>query len=229
MELSRYLELLDQGEAFFIDALSTLNETSASEPSLLPGWERRTVAAHVARNADALVNLCNWARTGVETPMYPSPEAREEAIASSAEAGLDDVLEDVRSASSRLRQALFSLPDGAWEAKVRAGQGRVVAAEKIPWMRSKEVWIHAVDLDAGPVFADLPLALVVELLSDIFRTWESRQITPDFRIVTSNGSFGAGSSTVRGELCDAAAWLTGRSGPERLVFEGPIPSISSWL
>lgn len=27
----------------------------------------------MARNADALLNLLNWARTGVETPMYVSP------------------------------------------------------------------------------------------------------------------------------------------------------------
>ena len=50
--------------------------------SLLPGWTRAHVLAHLANNADALVNLLTWARTGVETPMYASPEAREAGIES---------------------------------------------------------------------------------------------------------------------------------------------------
>ena len=35
---------------------------------------------HIARNADALTNLFTWARTGVETPMYPSREVRNATI-----------------------------------------------------------------------------------------------------------------------------------------------------
>lgn len=34
--------------------------------SLLPGWPRTTLLAHLTRNADALVNLLTWARTGVD-------------------------------------------------------------------------------------------------------------------------------------------------------------------
>ena len=44
---------------------------------LLPGWTVGHVLTHVARNADAYTNLLTWARTGVETPAYASPEARE--------------------------------------------------------------------------------------------------------------------------------------------------------
>jgi maleylpyruvate isomerase len=60
------------GERFLDGALDRLAGVDLDGPSLLPGWSRRTVIAHVARNADALCNLLTWARTGVETPMYAS-------------------------------------------------------------------------------------------------------------------------------------------------------------
>ncbi len=50
----------------------TLTDAQTREPSLLPGWSRGHVLTHIARNADGLGNLLVWARTGVETPQYPS-------------------------------------------------------------------------------------------------------------------------------------------------------------
>ena len=52
----------------------------------LPGWSRGHVLAHIAGNADSLVNLLTWAATGVEHPQYASQEARDAAI----EAGAGD-------------------------------------------------------------------------------------------------------------------------------------------
>ena len=68
-------ETLDRwadGERLFATALGRLTDEELDRPSLLHGWDRRHVVAHVARNADALLNLLTWARTGTETPMYPS-------------------------------------------------------------------------------------------------------------------------------------------------------------
>ena len=45
------------GERFLDEALDRLPGAGLDGPSLLPGWSRRTVIAHVARNADALGNL----------------------------------------------------------------------------------------------------------------------------------------------------------------------------
>src|SRR5256885_15091039 len=55
---------------------SPTRRSSDLEPSLLPGWTRGHVLTHVARNGDGLGNLLRWARTGTETPMYASREAR---------------------------------------------------------------------------------------------------------------------------------------------------------
>src|SRR6476661_3940042 len=61
-----------------------LTDDDLTSPSALPGWSRAYVVAHLARNADALINLLDWARTGVETPMYPSREVRNADIAATA-------------------------------------------------------------------------------------------------------------------------------------------------
>jgi maleylpyruvate isomerase len=59
---------------------AALTDDQAGEPSLLPGWSRGHVLTHLARNADGLHNLLIWARTGAETPQYPSWDVRELAI-----------------------------------------------------------------------------------------------------------------------------------------------------
>jgi len=72
------------GERTLHTAVEALPDPDLAGPSLLPGWSRQTLLAHLARNADALVNLLTWARTGVETPMYASAGARDEEIAETA-------------------------------------------------------------------------------------------------------------------------------------------------
>ena len=74
------LEWMREGEVFFLDRLATLSDDALREPSALPGWSRAHVVSHFSRNALALMNLLDWARTGVATPMYPSMEARAEGI-----------------------------------------------------------------------------------------------------------------------------------------------------
>lgn len=65
-----------KGTAAFEADVHRLTDPGFPRPSYLPGWSRAHVVAHVARNADALVNLLIWARTGIETPMYASGDQR---------------------------------------------------------------------------------------------------------------------------------------------------------
>ncbi|MFG1700137.1 maleylpyruvate isomerase N-terminal domain-containing protein [Nonomuraea sp. NPDC049309] len=47
---------------------ASLSDADLAAPSLLPGWTRGHVLAHVAQNAGSCLNLLTWARTGVRTP-----------------------------------------------------------------------------------------------------------------------------------------------------------------
>lgn len=218
-----------QGEIFFAGALDRLSEEDLAGPSLLPGWSRATVVAHVARNADALVNLLTWARTGTETPMYASSQARDDAIAATAAQPATELIADYHAARTRLDAAVHSLPEPAWTREVRTAQGRTVEASEVAWMRCREVWVHAVDLDAGLGFADIPDDILTALVEDITRTWQRRGEAPEIRFSSGAREWGGGDVTVSASLPDLAAWISGRADSERLDFDGPLPTLPTWL
>lgn len=173
------------GERFFATVLGErLSDQDLDGPSLLPGWTRRTVVAHVARNADALVNLLTWARTRMETPIFASSEARDAAIAETSTLPVDDLLSDCLSAAKRLDTAVQTMPEKAWSVQVKTAQGRTVPAAQVLWMRSREVWVHAVDLQAGATFADVPPEILRLLVADIVTTWRRRGTEPQARFVS---------------------------------------------
>ena len=170
-------ETLDRwtdGERLFATALGRLTDEGLDGPSLLPGWDRRHVLAHVARNADAVLNLLTWARTGEETPMYPSPEAREAGIAETAALDPSRLRTELVAATARFADAVRGMPEAAWSAQVRTMQGRTVPAAEVPWMRCIEVVVHAVDLDAGVSFADVDEQVQAAICDAVFGSWERR-------------------------------------------------------
>ncbi len=79
-QLARRLAWVRDGTARFQAGLASLDDEALHGPSLLPGWTRRHLAAHVAANADALCRLAYWAGTGEERRMYASPAQREAEI-----------------------------------------------------------------------------------------------------------------------------------------------------
>ena len=74
------LLLARRGQAYFSRKLNELSDSEFDEPCRLDGWNRRQLIAHVGLNARALTRLVEWARTGIETPMYTSPQQRTEEI-----------------------------------------------------------------------------------------------------------------------------------------------------
>src|ERR1700710_1191514 len=112
-----------RGEQHLAPALGRLVDEEFGGPSLLPGWNRRHVLAHLARNADAMINLLTWARTGTETPAYASDDARDAQIEQTAAQTPDELRADVLDGTARLADAVRQMPPHAWAAEVRARQG----------------------------------------------------------------------------------------------------------
>lgn len=199
------LRWMREGRQLFDKAVGGLGENGFSDASLLPGWTRRHLVAHVAGNADALRNLVHWAATGVETPMYASPEERANGIERGARMPAA-VLDSWHASSSQLlEEALDELAGDQWRAEVRTVQGRVLPATEIPWLRARELMVHAVDLDRGVSFGDLPGDFLAALADDIRA---KRGHVP----------------AVEGPLPEIVAWLAGR--PHRLAH---APRIGPWL
>jgi maleylpyruvate isomerase len=231
-DLAEPTELLDwwrRGEAHLATALGRLTDEEFAAPSLLPGWDRQRLLAHLARNADALINLLTWARTGAETPMYPSPEARDAGIAEAAGLPAAALRAEVLAATGRLADAVRAMPAEAWPAPVRTAQGRTVPATEVPWMRSREVWVHTVDLDAGVDFADVPEDVLAAVVDDVFRMWDVRDQVPDVAVFAGDREWGTGALAVAGTLPDVTGWLTGRTSGAGLQADGPLPTLAAWL
>ncbi|HEV7825240.1 MAG TPA: maleylpyruvate isomerase family mycothiol-dependent enzyme [Mycobacteriales bacterium] len=184
-------------------------------PSLLPGWSRAHVVAHLAGNAGALVNLLDWARTGVETPMYASREARDADIERWASRPPEELRDEAVRSSERLLAAAAALPSAAWDVSVRTAQGRTVPASEVWWMRARETWIHAVDLDAGGSFGDLPPDLTDALLTDVTAKVGATDGCPAVELAPSDRdrmwTFGSGTpQAVRGTAGELLGWVLGR-------------------
>jgi maleylpyruvate isomerase len=129
-----------------------LAEAELDAPSLLDGWTRRQLIAHLGYNAVGMCRLLDGAAAGVARDMYDSAEQREEDIAQSVDLDTASVYRLFDTEAARLETAWRDLPPDAWSLIVKTPQGTPVPASETLWMRSREVWIHAVDLGTGATF-----------------------------------------------------------------------------
>jgi maleylpyruvate isomerase len=235
--LAHTLAWAGDGAAHLRGLMMRMGDDAFAAPSALPGWSRAHVLTHVARNADAMINLLTWARTGVRTPAYGSREQRDADIEAGATRPPAAIRADVISSSDRLAQVVRAMPGQAWPAAVLDVRGRKILASDVPWFRAREMWIHAVDLDAGASFADFPRPMVRELLTDVTAAFGARDDVPALRLAPTDEdrtwSVGepAEAIEVRGPAAAIAAWLMGRSKGRDLrtaAGEKP-PKLPRWL
>lgn len=220
------------GTPFFLDA-ARLDEAAMSEPSLLPGWTRKHLVAHVAANAAALRNLVTWASTGVETPMYSSREQRDADIEAGAALSAEELLTWASTSAEALAAAAAELEPDDWDAIVRNGQGQPVPASVVPWLRARELYLHAADLGTGVTFADLPVDVLVAVCDGV-AAQRAGDDSPAVRLVATGGEGTWDLHTgelaeVRAPLAELAAYLTGRPHQARLVTGEDAPALSRWL
>lgn len=227
------LTLARQGTEYYDRLLAGLSDADLDGPSLLPGWDRRHVVAHVALNARALARLVDWARTGVTNPMYPSVEARNAEIEDQARQSPAHLRERHRVEAAALHAAWSDLPAENWAVPVRTAQGRTVPVSRTPWMRVREVWLHAVDLGTTGRFEDLPPDLVDRLLVDVTGGWAvsgdgaAPALVPTDRAVP--GLAVAGPVVVRGTAAHLARWATGRGTGGVTTSTGAPVVAPRWL
>ena len=235
MRPDQTLNWMQHGTERLLAEVAGLPDDALSAPTALPGWTRAYLLSHIAANADALRNLVHWARTGEERRMYASTEAREADIAAGAELPAADLRARMASSAAELAADLDALDalDGAagWDAKIITAQGLTRTANEIPWMRTREIYIHAIDLAAGTTFADLPPDFLAALLDDVTARRTAAGGGPALIIAaTDTGGrwdvAGTGSPVpVTAPLPDLATYLTGRPAPSLPA----APVLPPWL
>src|SRR5215471_18446290 len=141
-EVSHSLDRLAAATDRLVVTANAVSDAQAREPSLLPGWSRGHVLTHIARNADGMINLLSWARTGTETPMYASAESRGADIEAGAGRPAADLAADVRESAASFAAAAGGMPGEAWTVQVRALAGPGFPALGVLGRRLSEVEIH---------------------------------------------------------------------------------------
>ncbi|MEU1176043.1 maleylpyruvate isomerase family mycothiol-dependent enzyme [Streptomyces sp. NPDC005820] len=207
-----------------LTAVGKLEDAAVTAPSLLPGWSRGHVLAHLARNADALVNVFEG------RPMYADAAVRDADIDRDAPRPLDVHLADLRESAARF-QAAGAVP-ADWSRTVELRNGVTDEAARVPFRRWAEVELHHVDLGIGYALEDLPEEFTereTDFLADRFAGHPDvppTRLTDGTRAWRTGGEADTPEVTVSGPPADLLGWLAGRrDGSGLTVSGGPLPAL----
>jgi maleylpyruvate isomerase len=221
----------------YLQALTVLDDESAGRSSVLPGWSRGHVVAHLSRNADAFSRVLTQASAGGPASMYDSAEAREQDIATTVErhdaAGL---VADAHEASRRLEQAFAACTADPEAPYTRVpGDEAGYALRTVGFRRRAEVEIHHADLDLGYTPDDWPpdfsLAMVKQRQDEMASLPQGGpSMVLSSTDVPGLWKLGVGQGPeVHGTAGRLAWWLVGRGHGEGLTCSaGDLPVIGRW-
>jgi maleylpyruvate isomerase len=172
---------IDQATQRLLGTARIITDPDLRLPSMLPGWTRGHVLAHVARNADGMRNVLVGVRTGQDRPAYASAEAREADIEQDAGRRATEQAADLADSAMALRTVARQLPDAGWQVPVRMLDGTdfFLAAELLT-RRLAEVELHHCDLGAGYGPGDWPVFFAEMELAEPMRSWRQDRLSyPD--------------------------------------------------
>jgi maleylpyruvate isomerase len=221
------LALLAEQTTRLLDTARSLTDPSAA--SLCEGWSRGHVATHLARNAEAIGRLADWAVTGTRREMYPGgTEGRDRAVEAGARRGVDALAADLADTAAALAPRLEALSGPLAVDEVELRGGYLVASTLLPFTRLREVVYHHVDLDAGFGFADVDGDLLCRFVDDAVSRLELGRHPPGLRLTSEEGDtwvVGDGTTPVTGTRARLLLWLARRIPDGVRVQDGEPPSL----
>lgn len=157
---------IDDATQRLLGAARVIAEPDLRQPSLLPGWTRAHVLAHLARSADAMRNALIGARSGHDRPAYVSGQARDADIENGARQKATELMADLADSAMALRTITRQLPDDAWQFPVQILDSVRFPAARLLTRRLVEVELHHGDLDTGYGPDDWPGAFATMELAE---------------------------------------------------------------
>lgn len=173
----RLCDQIDDATQRLLSTARVIAEPDLRQPSLLPGWTRAHVLAHLARGADAMRTLMTAARTGQDRPAYASAGDREAGIERTAAQNAKDLVADVAGSAMALRTVARGLPDQAWARPVRILGSAPFPAAQLLTRRLAEVELHHCDLAAGYTPADWPDTFISLDLAEPMRAQRQERLS----------------------------------------------------
>ncbi|MFD1150762.1 maleylpyruvate isomerase family mycothiol-dependent enzyme [Saccharothrix hoggarensis] len=200
------------------DVIADLTDAQVAQPSLLPGWTRGHVLAHLADAARARSRVVEHQARGEVVALW-EPGERDAIIEATASRTAAEHRAATVEHSERLERAWAAVAD--WSEPESPDVPDPLPAVFTRW---REVWIHLVDLDLGVRPAEWGVDLACHAVDVL------RPRLPDgfsLRATDVPRAWGTGVE-VSGPVRDLAAWLSGRGGPESLASASPLPPLGPW-
>lgn len=235
-ELAAELAAVRRHTALLVEHAAALGDVRA--PSLCEGWSRAHVLVHVARNAEAIQRLAQWAVDGQPRPMYPGgtrgrDAAIEEGAVRTGPAFTGDpraagvLVDDLAATAAALDPHLAAL-SGPWAVdEVEMRGGLLVPPRVLPLLRLREVVFHHVDLDDGFGFADVEPDLLRGFLDDAVGRLASTPDAPGLHLLSDEGDewlVGDAGAVVHGPRAALLLWLA-RRDPRGVMAEAALPDL----
>lgn len=205
-----------------------LSDDDFTLPSLLPGWSRAHVVAHLALNAEGLAGVLRGVSAGRPTTMYASQEDRDADIETLANAPTSELRDRFLASTTEFHEAALHVAPDSWEEEFdRTPGGATLPVSGIPAMRHREVEIHHADLDTAYTAADWPAPFLERLFTSVVR---DRSDGPAMLLRTPDGdvAVGNGGPVVSGSRAALTWWLLGRGTGEGLTADPELPTLGPW-
>ena len=224
---------IDEATDLLLATARSMSDADVPAPSLLPGWSRGHVLAHLARNADALANLLAGAAEGVGRSAYRSRESRNADIEAGSRRPVREQLADVEESHRRFADAAARVPSSRWAFVHPEGLGgKPMATTAVLDARLREVAIHHIDLDAGYTTANWPADFALHLLRLSLPRFDGRNFRCTLRPTDSDTVLpvdGGSDVEVSGPTHALAGWVLGRDGGTGLTATGgQLPTPPPW-
>lgn len=226
--------MLHRSEQRLLRTVDSLEPEQLAGPSVLPGWSRAHVVAHLALNAEGLAGALDGLAREHVVPVYRSNEARDHDIEALAQGDPSEIRARLFAAGQHLRDALEALDPPQWGGNVpRLPGGPPWPVATLPETRRREVEIHHADLDAGYSHRDWPEDFRLDLLDIATSDHANSSDSPDFTVHATDAGrswrVGATHPVVQGTAADLGWWLVGRGHGEGLTCSaGDLPRLGPW-
>jgi maleylpyruvate isomerase len=161
---------VDQATQRLLGTAREITDSELRQPSLLPGWTRAYVLAHLARGADAMRHLLVGARSGEHRPAHASEQEWAAATEYAAGLGTKELAADVAASAMALRTISRQLPEDAWRFPLRLRDSGPFPAAEVLTRRLVEVELHHCDLGAGYGPGDWPAVFAAMELAEPMRS-----------------------------------------------------------
>ena len=220
----------------YLQALTQLDDESVRRPSVLPGWSRAHVIAHLCLGAEALARVLTHATAGEPAVMYTSAEDRDRDIEQTVRThGLADLVAYAHRSAERLEKA-WRTCDAAPDVRCRRTpeSDESFPLRAVGPRRRAEVEIHHADLDVGYAPADWPADFSVSLLEQRQEEMAALPFGSPSMMLSSTDvdgvwKFGDGQGPeIHGTAGELAWWLVGRGRGQGLTSSATLPTLERW-